>query len=72
MSVTNIKDSDLIKSAIRNARPRKFTSSPRWAAVMDVFALGSTYSVELCQLHGFDPHEKVQGIQCPECEIDEN
>ena len=62
MSVSDIKDSELLERAVRNCRDRqspKRVKHPRWVAVMDTFALGSTYSIELCRRFGLDPYEKV-------------
>lgn len=62
MAIGDVKlpsDDELIKRAIRNARPSDRGSCVRWAAVSDTFALGSTYSIHLCRKHGFDPDEKV-------------
>ena len=67
MSVTDIPNEDLVARAVKNARPRTCGESPRWVAVGDTFALGSTYSIELCRIHGLDPHEKVNGPRCISC-----
>jgi len=62
MSVDNIPNDELLKRAVRNARSGKYpkrTKHPRWVAVMDLFALGSGYSHELCRRFGLDPDEPV-------------
>lgn len=60
-TVDDISDADLVNRAIMNARPRKYPNrkQPRWVAVMDTFALGSTYSHQLCRKYGFDPDDMV-------------
>lgn len=59
-SVADIPDADLIRRAIRNARGNKARPVPRWSAVMDTFALGSTYAWQLCKRFGLDPDEMVK------------
>lgn len=68
MPVREITDADLVRRAVMNARPRGMGGAPRWAAVMDTFALGSTYAWELCEATGFDPEAQVSGATCPRCE----
>ena len=58
----------MVERAVRNARPREFGKHPRWVAVMDVLAYGSTTSQQLCLLFKLDPHEEIDGPQCEECE----
>lgn len=59
-SVADIADSVLVARAIRSARYRgRHGSMPRWAVVMEVFALGSGYAQQLCVAHGFDPDTPV-------------
>lgn len=53
----------LLERAVRNARDRsarKGVKHPRWVAVMSAFALGSTYSCDLCQKFGLNPDEEVK------------
>lgn len=57
--VNDIPDNELIRRAVHNARPR-LRSGPRWVGVADVFALGSTYSAQLCRKYGVDPDELVK------------
>lgn len=64
MPVREISDAELVRRAVRNARPHRRGKSPRWVAVMDTFALGSTYAGELCQIHELDPEEIVRGPNC--------
>ena len=60
MSVNDISDSELLNRAVRNARANHSTGKhPRWVGVSDMFALGSTYSRELCRRYGLDPDEQV-------------
>lgn len=61
MSGIPISDDELVKRAIHSSG----TPSPRghhyrWQAVMDTFALGSTYAWQLCARFGFDPDERVR------------
>lgn len=65
-SVNDISDSELIKRALYALRHRRPLRRPRrllvplWSNVMDVFALGSTYSQQLCRRFGLDPEEMVR------------
>lgn len=62
-TVSSIPDAELLARAVRNARDRvtrKGFLHPRWVAVMDCFALGSTYSHQLCRRFGLDPAEMVK------------
>jgi len=67
MPVTDYSKEDLVERAVRNARPHDCGEHPRWVAVMDTFALGSTYAHELCVLHGLNPDDKVNGAHCLVC-----
>lgn len=58
--VSSIPDADLLKRAVTNARTKKRRAAPRWHAVSEVFALGSTYSAQLCVRFDLDPHEMVK------------
>jgi hypothetical protein len=60
-TVFSISDADLIKRAVKSARPRNRYEAPRWAAVMDAFGLGSTFAWQLCERFGLDPDEPVKG-----------
>lgn len=54
---------DLLKRAVisaRSRRDRKGHPHSRWTAVSDCFALGSTYSRDLCTLFDLDPDEMVK------------
>lgn len=57
-TVTDIPDEKLIARVVRSARPRK-GRVPRWAAVGEIFALGSTFSIQLCRRFGVDPDEQI-------------
>lgn len=57
----------MVERAVRNAKPRIAGDSPRWVAVMDTFATGSTTAYEICRHYGLDPNEKVLGIHCISC-----
>lgn len=50
---------DLLKRAVRNVRPRDAGIHPRWVAVKEVFALGSTYARQLCLTCGVDPDQML-------------
>lgn len=52
-------DSELVSRAVRNAKHRDPGPGPRWSAVADTFALGSTYATHLCRREGLDPDELV-------------
>lgn len=61
-TVADIPDEQLLRRAVANCRSASAPSGCphwRWVAVMDTFALGSTYSHQLCRRFGFDPEEKV-------------
>ena len=58
---------EMVVRAIRNAWPRKCGKVPRWAAVVDVFGLGSTYAMLLCRGFGLDPHEQIGCDGCEQC-----
>lgn len=60
-SVADIADEVLLARAVRNCRPRRGRGAqPRWVAVSEVFALGSTYSWQLCRRFGIDADEKIK------------
>lgn len=50
-------DQKLLANAMRAMMPRHYRSCPRWVAVMDTFATGSTLATALCVAHGYDPEE---------------
>lgn len=61
-TVADISDEKLLERAVRSARDSTAPSHhkhPRWVAVSQVFALGSTYSHQLCRRFGLDPEEMV-------------
>lgn len=57
-SVDDITDEQLLERAVKAARPRR-GRVPRWSAVADLFALGSTYSIQLCRRFGLDPDQQI-------------
>ena len=62
-SVDDIPDAKLLERAVRSAcrrDARKGEKHPRWTAVSDVFALGSTYATQLCRRYGLDPDEELK------------
>jgi hypothetical protein len=61
MSVNDIPDSDLLQRAVRECRRGRGRAKViLWSKVADRFALGSTYSAELCRRFGLDPDEMVK------------
>lgn len=61
-TVNSISNNELVRRAIRGARARqtrKGEKHPRYVAVMDLFALGSTFAYQLCRRYGLDPEEMV-------------
>jgi len=60
-------DKELFKRALRNARPRACGTAPRWVAVMDTFAVGSTVAADICRKHDLAPDEFVPGPRCLAC-----
>jgi len=62
-------DRELVARAVRNAKHRDQGVAPRWSAVADTFALGSTYATYLCRDHGLDPDEQIGSW--PESEDDD-
>lgn len=60
-TVADIPDDELLKRAVRNCRRSRGRSRlPLWSVVGDRFALGSTYSIELCRRFDLDPEEMVK------------
>lgn len=62
-NVAEIPDAVLLGRAVRNARDkhsRKGVPHLRWVAVMDTFALGSTFAMQLCRRFNLDPNEMVK------------
>ena len=63
MGVESIKDSELVRRAVRSCRSNRYRKGgkhARWVAVMDTFSLGSTYAHELCQRFDLDPDEEIK------------
>ena len=58
---------ELVERAVRNAKSHKAGDSVRWAAVADVFAVGSTMATELCKQYKLDPDEQISGVRCLGC-----
>lgn len=63
-SVNEIPDAELIRRVISGlrkiARTNRARTVPLWSKVSTRFALGSTYSMQLCRRFGFDPDEQVR------------
>jgi len=60
--VNDIPDNELLQRVIRNLhkRGRSREKVPFWWIVSDRFALGSTYSFQLCRRFGLEPEEMVR------------
>jgi len=53
----------LVRRAMNNAKANDTGDGPRWAAVRDTFAVGSTTAIELCLHYGLNPHEFVHNAK---------
>ena len=53
-TVAYIPDDELLRRAVRGVVSKR-RSGPAWAAISQTFALGSTYSAQLCRRFGIDP-----------------
>jgi hypothetical protein len=61
MSLADIKDDELLRRAVRECRRgRGRARIMLWSKISDRFALGSTYSIELCRRFDLDPDEMVK------------
>ena len=61
--VSDIPDAELVRRCIQSlcVKPRpRAGGQPLWNAVGNRFALGSTYSMQLCRRFGFDPDQPVR------------
>lgn len=60
---------ELVKRAVSNARPTKGGMHPRWVAVKEVFAVGSTTAQQICEVFDVNPDELLRGPYetCPDC-----
>ena len=52
-------DSELVERAVRCAKPRRTLRAPRWVAVRDAFAVGSTAAHDLCRRFDLSPDQEV-------------
>lgn len=60
-TVADIPDAELLCRAVRDCRRgRSREKLPLWSVVSRRFALGSTYSIELCRRFKLDPEEIVK------------
>jgi hypothetical protein len=64
-TVDDIPDDELLRRAVRGAA-RKKSRVPAWSAVSAAFALGSTYSAQLCRRFGIDPDTGCDIEESPE------
>lgn len=65
---------ELLLRAVRNAEPRerdghRDQEAPLWARVSRAFGMGSSYSIQLCNGLGLDPHKPLQAP--PPVELEE-
>lgn len=59
-AVADIADSELVRRVVMNLRsPRHRRKVWLWTLVSEAFALGSTYSRQLCRRFGIDPDKLV-------------
>lgn len=59
--MTTPDDNELLRRAVERARSKSTLAvHPRWAAVRDVFMLGSTSAKALCKRFGVDPDQAVE------------
>lgn len=58
-TIADISDDELLRRAVKGVHG-SYAGQPRWSAIMDRFALGSTYAAQLCRRFGFDPDEVVR------------
>jgi hypothetical protein len=65
-----ISDEELVRRAVRNARPRHPAGGVRWHAVVEALAVGSSYAVNLCRRFNLDPNEELPGRMLVE-DVDE-
>lgn len=61
-TVYDIPDGKLIEGVMRHLTNRGVGRNPvpLWTVVMDVFGLGSTYSMQLCRRFDLDPDKPVR------------
>jgi hypothetical protein len=64
-TVASIPDAELLRRVVRSiarqvVRNRMRRKEFAWAAVSDAFALGSTFSMQLCRRFGIDPDTGIQ------------
>lgn len=62
-TVDSIPDAKLLERAVKGCRSRiqdRRLKHSRWVHVADTFALGSTFSRQLCARFGLDPDEAVK------------
>lgn len=60
-------DQDLLSWVIEHASG--YGRAPRWSFVGQLFGLGSTSAIALCERFGHNPHTARGSFDCP-CEID--
>ena len=59
--VNDIPDNELLGRAVRDCRRgRGRHKTVLWSKISERFALGSTYSSQLCRRFGLDPEERVK------------
>lgn len=66
--VSRPSDSELLRRAIVYAKPGRGTGVKlRWSVIMDIFSVGSTTAIILCNEAGVDPHEEMVRDHCEGC-----
>ena len=53
-------DIELLRRAVRNARPTSRVPVQRWVLIRDIFAVGSTVARAMCIECGKDPDEELR------------
>lgn len=61
----------LVRQAVRNARPKRGETAPRWACVRDAFGIGSRSAQLLCNRFDLDPDEELTSPPCECCPLEE-
>lgn len=51
---------NLMRRAVRNARPHSRVPVQRWVLVKDIFAVGSTVARAMCVACDLDPNEELR------------
>ena len=57
-------DWSLVQQAVCNVQPRRPGKWPRWEAVKECLAVGSTTAITLCRQFRLDPDDQLDGPRC--------